>query len=147
MGTSATVRLIQVSLYCRKTLHSRSKENRLVLQIQMALWRKLELNYNKKLYASKNCGQRKCSCISRGQILSTRDKNHSKSLCVPVSVKQTAKITIIFSVKMEINLPEHNLPNRGKTFIGTSSILAGDKSRVGLLRKRSIQCKEQQIRV
>ena len=28
--------------HCRKTLHSQTKENRLVIQIQKALWRKLE---------------------------------------------------------------------------------------------------------
>jgi len=40
---------------CRKPLHSRTKENRLVIQIQKALWRKLEpwFSRNKKLYASK----------------------------------------------------------------------------------------------
>ena len=39
----------------RKTLHSRTEDNRLVIQIQNALWRKLEVlsNRNKKLYASK----------------------------------------------------------------------------------------------
>ena len=41
--------------HCRKTLHSRTKENRLITQIQKALWRKLEplFSRNKKLYASK----------------------------------------------------------------------------------------------
>ena len=41
--------------YCRKTLHSRTKENRLVIQIQKALWKKLQplFNRNKKVYASK----------------------------------------------------------------------------------------------
>ena len=41
--------------HCRKTLHSRTKENRLVIQIQKALWKKLQplFNRNKKLYASK----------------------------------------------------------------------------------------------
>ena len=41
--------------HCRKTLHSRTKENHLVSQIQKALWRKLKplFSRNKKLYASK----------------------------------------------------------------------------------------------
>ena len=41
--------------HCRKTLHSRTKENRLVIQIQRALWRKLEplFSPNKGLHASK----------------------------------------------------------------------------------------------
>ena len=41
--------------HCRKTLHSRTKENHLVIQIQKALWKKLQplFNRNKKLYASK----------------------------------------------------------------------------------------------
>ena len=58
--------------HCRKTLHSRTKENRLVIQIQKALWRKLEplFSRNKKALRFKR-GQRKCACI-RGQILPTR---------------------------------------------------------------------------
>ena len=41
--------------HCRKTLQARTKENRLVIQIQKALWKKLQpiFNRNKKLYASK----------------------------------------------------------------------------------------------
>ena len=41
--------------HCRKTLHSRTKGNRLVIQFQKALWRKLQplFNRDKKLYASK----------------------------------------------------------------------------------------------
>ena len=41
--------------HCRKTLHSRTKENHLVIQIQKAFWRKVRplFSYNKKLYASK----------------------------------------------------------------------------------------------
>ena len=40
---------------CRKTLHSRTKENRLAIQMQKALWRKLEplFSPNKELHASK----------------------------------------------------------------------------------------------
>ena len=38
--------------HCRKTLHSRTKEIRLVIQIQKALWRKLETSFthNKKSF-------------------------------------------------------------------------------------------------
>ena len=58
--------------HCRKTLHSRTKEIRLVIQIQKALWRKLEplFSRNKKGLRFKR-GQRQCACI-RGQILPTR---------------------------------------------------------------------------
>ena len=58
--------------HCRKTLHSRTKEIRLVIQIQKALWRKLEplFSRNKKALRFKR-GQRNCACI-RGQILPTR---------------------------------------------------------------------------
>ena len=40
---------------CRITLYSRTKENRLVIQIQKALWRKLKplFSHNKKVYATK----------------------------------------------------------------------------------------------
>ena len=50
----------------------RTKENGLVIQIQKALWRKLEPLFcrNKKALRFKG-GQRKCACI-RGQILPTR---------------------------------------------------------------------------
>ena len=39
----------------RKTLHSRTKENRLVIQFQKAVWRKVRplFSRNKKLYSSK----------------------------------------------------------------------------------------------
>ena len=42
-----------VTEHCRKTLHSRTKENRLVIQIQKALWRKVTplFSRNKKLYS------------------------------------------------------------------------------------------------
>ena len=72
-----------------KTLYSRTKENRLVIQIQKALWRKLEplFSRNKKALRFKR-GQRKCACI-RGQILPTRNNNHSKSICVMTSQCET----------------------------------------------------------
>ena len=68
--------------HCRKTLHSRTKEIRLLIQIQKALWRKLEplFSRNKKALRFKS-GQRKCACI-RGQILPTRNNNYSQPICM-----------------------------------------------------------------
>ena len=45
----------EVRVEKRKTLHSRTKGNRVVIQIQKALWRKLQplFDLNKMLYASK----------------------------------------------------------------------------------------------
>ena len=117
---------------CRKTLHSRTKENRLVIQIQKALWRKLEplFSRNKKALRFKR-GQRKCACI-RGQILPTRNNNHSKSICVswPLSVKHAAKIT--FAQWKCRTFQSIIYPAEKKNFIGISNILAWGKSRVGL---------------
>ena len=52
--------------HCRKTLHSRTKEIRLVIQIQKAFWRKLEplFRRNKKSFTLEKG--------IRGQILPTR---------------------------------------------------------------------------
>ena len=132
--------LLSVTFYCksthviqhwRKTLHSRTRENRLVIQIQKALWRKLEplFSRNKKALRFKR-GQRKCACI-RGQILPTRNNNHSKSICVswPLSVKHAAKIT--FAQWKCRTFQSIIYPAEEKNFIGTSSILAWGKSRVG----------------
>ena len=81
--------------HCRKTLHSWTKENHLVIQIQKALWRKLEplFSRNKKALHFKR-GQRKCASI-RGQIRPTINNNYSKSICVscPLRVKHEFKIT------------------------------------------------------
>ena len=84
--------------HCKKTLHSWTKENRFVIQIQKTFWRKLEplFNRNKKLYASKEVKENALASEHvRRQIWPTRNKNHSKSICVPwpLSVKQAAKIT------------------------------------------------------
>ena len=84
--------------HCRKTLHSWTKENRFVIQIQKTFWRKLEplFNRNNKLHASKEVKENAvASEHARRQIRPTRNKNHSKSICVPwpLSVKQAAKIT------------------------------------------------------
>ena len=120
--------------HCRKTLPSRTKENRLVIQIQKAVWRKLETLFsrNKKALRFKR-GQRKCACI-RGQILSTRNNNHSKSICVswPLSVKHAAKITFAQWKLLCRTFRRIIYPTEEKNFIGTSSILAWGKSRVGL---------------
>ena len=73
------------------------KKNRFVIQIQKTFWRKLEplFNRNKKLYASKEVKENALASEHvRRQIRPTRNKNHSKSICVPwpLSVKQAAKI-------------------------------------------------------
>ena len=75
--------------HCRKTLHAWTKENHLVIQIQKALWRKLEplFSRHKKVLRFKR-GQRKCASI-RGQILLTRNNNYSKSMCVMTSQCET----------------------------------------------------------
>ena len=117
---------------CRKTLRSRTKENRLVIQIQKTLWRKLETLFsrNKKALRFKR-GQGKCACI-RGQILPTRNNNYSKSICVswPLSVKHAAKIT--FAQWKCRTFQSIIYPAEKKNFIGISNILAWGKSRVGL---------------
>ena len=117
--------------HCRKRLHSWTKENCLVIQIQKALWRKLEplFSRNKKGLHFKR-GQRKCASI-RGQILPTINTNYSKSICVswPLSVKHAAKIT--FAQWKCRTFQSIIYPAEEKNFIGTSSILAWGKSRVG----------------
>ena len=51
LGTEARPSVIQ---HCKKNLHSRTDKNRFVIQIQKALWRKLEpLLSRNMLYASK----------------------------------------------------------------------------------------------
>ena len=48
--------------HCRKTLHSRTKEIRLVIQIQKALWRKLEplFSRNKKSFTLQKRSKKLC---------------------------------------------------------------------------------------
>ena len=67
------ITLLRYSRHCRKTLHSRTKEMRLIIEIQKALWRILEplFSRNKKKALRFKRGQRNCACI-RGQILPTR---------------------------------------------------------------------------
>ena len=80
--------------HCRKTLHSSTKENPLVSQIQKALWRKLKplLRCNKKPYASKEVKENALS--SEGKSCWPETKT-TVNRCVPwpLSVKQAAKIT------------------------------------------------------
>ena len=107
--------------HCKKTLHSRTKENRLVIQIQKALWRTLEplFSRNKKALRFKR-GQRKCACI-RGQILPTRNNNYSKSMYVMTSQRETCRTFQSIICPAEKN-----------NFTEISIILAWGKSRVGL---------------
>ena len=118
--------------HCKKQhfyLHSRTNKNRLVIQIQKALWRKLEplFSRNKMLYASKTKVIENALELEEKSFRECRYKNHSKSICVhvpwPLSVKQEAKITIVHN---------RSTQQRKKNLIGTSSILAWGKSRVGL---------------
>ena len=78
----------------QETSHSRTKENPfLVIQIQQALWRKLN---NLKPISSLN---KEPEVFIRGPILPTRNKPQRKLICVsgPLSVKQAAKITFVKS--------------------------------------------------
>ena len=115
---------------CRKTLHSRTKENSLVIQIQKALWRKLETSFsrNKKLYASKEVKENALasegkSC--RPETITTVNRYVSW----PLSVKHAAKIT--FAQWKCRTFQSIIYPAEEKNFIGTSSILAWGKSPVG----------------
>ena len=114
----------------RKTLHSRTKENRLVIQIQKALWRKLEplFSRNKKLYASK--GVKENALASEGKSC-RRDTITTLNRYVswPLSVKHAAKIT--FAQWKCRTFQSIIYPAEEKNFIGKSSILAWGKSRVG----------------
>ena len=80
--------------HCRNTFHSRTKENRLVIQIQKALWRKLRplFSRNKKLYASKEVKENALS--AEGNSCWPKTKT-AVNRCVPwpLSVKQGAEIT------------------------------------------------------
>ena len=69
--------------HCRKTLPSRTKEIRLVIQIQKALWRKLEplFSRNKKtLYASKEV--KEIALASEGKSCRPENNNYSQSICM-----------------------------------------------------------------
>ena len=83
-----------IAEHCRKTLHSRTKENGLVSQIQKALWRKVRplFSRNKKLYASIEV--KKNALASEGKSCWPETKT-TVNRCVPwpLSVKKVAKIT------------------------------------------------------
>ena len=117
--------------HCRKTLHSRTKENRLVIQIQKALWRKLEplFSRNKKLYASKEVKEN--AFASEGKSCRPETiTTVNRYLSWPLSVKHAAKIT--FAQWKCRTLQSIIYPAEEINFIGTSSILAWGKSPVGL---------------
>ena len=108
--------------HCRKALHSRTKENRLVIQIQKALWRKLEPLKEVKENA----------LASEGKSCRPENNNYSQSICIswPLSVKHAAKIT--FAQYKCRTFQSIIYPADKNNFIGISSILAWGKSRVGL---------------
>ena len=71
------------SRHCRKTLHSRTKEIRLVIKIQKAIWRKLEPLFSrnkKKLYASKEV--KEIALASEGKSCRPENNNYSQSICM-----------------------------------------------------------------
>ena len=119
--------------HCRKTLHSRTKENRLVVQNQKALWRKR--NPYSAVIKSFTLQKRskKMRLHQRANPADQiRNDNHSKSICVswPLRVKHAAKIT---SVQWKCRTFQSIIyPAEEKSFIGTNSILTWGKSRVGL---------------
>ena len=97
--------------HCRKTLHSRTKENHSGSQIQKALWRKSKplFSHNKKLYASKEV---------KGNAVPSEGKSYRPDTKVtvnqyvswPLSVKQEAKITF---AQWKCSTFQ-DIPNRGK---------------------------------
>ena len=118
----------------RKTLHSRTKENRLVSQIQKALWRKWWplFSRNKKLYVSKEVKENALasegkSC--RPETITTVNRYVSWPLSVKHAAKIRAKIT--FAQSKCRTFQSIIYPAEEKPFIGTSSILAWGKTRVG----------------
>ena len=121
--------------HCRKTLYSRTKENRLVIHIQKALWRKLEplFSRNKKLYASKEVKENALasegkSC--RPETITTVNRYVSCPLGVkPYAAKIPTKIT--FAQWKCRTFQSIIYPGEGKNFMGRSSILAWGKNRVG----------------
>ena len=117
--------------HCRKTLHSRTKENRLVIQIQKALWRKVRplFSRNKKLYASKEVKEN--ALASEGKSCRPETKTTvNRYVCHDLSV---------WNKRLKSHLLSENVePSRAwstqqrKQLMGTSSILAWSKSHVGL---------------
>ena len=99
---------------------TRTTGNRLVIQIQKALWRKLEplFSHDKKALRFKR-GLRKYSCV-RGSCRPETKTTVNRYVFHDLSVAYESHL---FSENVG-PVPEHNLPGRGKKRIGTSSILA-----------------------
>ena len=114
-------------------LHSRTNKNRLVIQIQKALWRKLKplFSRNKMLYASKTEVTENALALEGKSFRPDTKTTVNRCVPWPLSVQQAAKISVKM-YNLPLNLPDHNLPSRGKNLIETSSILAWVKIRVGL---------------
>ena len=117
--------------HCRKRLHSWTKENCLVIQIQKALWRKLEplFSGNKKLHVSKEVKENVLASEGKS-CWSETITTVNRYLSWPLSVKHAAKIT--FAQWKCRTLQSIIYPSEEINFIGTSSILAWGKSPVGL---------------
>ena len=111
--------------HCRKTLHSRTKENRLVIQIQKALWRKLEplFSRNKTLYFSKEVKENALASEGKSCRLETIT-TVNRYLSWPLSVKHAAKIPakITFAQWKCRAFQSIVYPAEEKNFIGTSGI-------------------------
>ena len=119
--------------HCRKTLYSRTKENRLVIHIQKALWRKLEplFSRNKKLYASKEVKENALASEGKScppETITTVNWYVSWPLSMKHAAKIRAKIT--FAQWKCRTFQSIIYPAEEKNFIGMSSILAWGKSRV-----------------
>ena len=84
----------------QKNITFTSKENRVVIHIQKALWRRLEplFNRNKKLYASREV--KETALASEGQLSCRPETKNTVNRCVPwpLSVKQAAK-RLVWDVK------------------------------------------------
>ena len=79
---------------CRMTLYSRTKENRLVVQIEKTISRKFKplFSRNKKVYASKEVKEN--ALASEGKLCRRERKPINRYVCHDLSVqKQVAKIT------------------------------------------------------
>ena len=117
--------------HCRKTLPSRTKENRLVIQIQKALWRKLEplFSRNKKLHASKEVKEN--ALTSEGKSCRPETiTTVNRYVCHDLSV-WNMQITFAQWKWLCRTFRSMIYPAEEKNFIGTCSILAWGKSRVG----------------
>ena len=115
-------------------LHSRTNKNCLVIQIQKAIWRKLEplFSLNKMLYASKTEVTENALELERNSFRPDTKTTDSKSICMPwpLNVKQAAKIAIAQWKCAAFQIIIY--PAEEKNLIGTNSILTWGTSRVGL---------------